>query len=89
MPDANILDQVEGQWQKLCLLLLWKVKGREKVNVSHQDILDFQEVFKSEGGAALLTHGHRDSITYQCISQVEMHILAAKHPDGNVKKREI
>lgn len=67
MNDAPVLDQVDGQWQKLAMLL-WKLAGREKVKLTHAEIAAFGKEFEP-GIPVLFTHGHSDSIEFQVIDE--------------------
>lgn len=75
-PDSLMLRQVDGQWQKLCGLLLWKLAGRDKaVTVAAADIKAMHEAFEP-GQATILVHGHTDSIEFKLISEADAHRLA-------------
>lgn len=65
-PDSAVLQQVDGQWNKLAALILWKLAGREKVKVTHLDIARFNKEF-APSMPVLLTHGHSDSIDFQIV----------------------
>lgn len=75
-PDSTVLQQVDGQWQKLAMLLLWKLAGREKVKLTHQEIAACGEAF-APGVPVLFTHGHSDSIEFQVIDMASADRLAA------------
>lgn len=75
-PDSLMLRQVDGQWQKFCGLLLWKLLGRDKAAViTMADIQAMQEAFGADQ-ATVLIHGHYDSFELKLISETEAHRLA-------------
>ena len=75
-PDSLMLRQVDGEWQKLCALLLWKLVGRDKVvTLTAADIEAMHKAFEP-GQATILTHGHYDSIDFKLIGEADAHRLA-------------
>lgn len=67
-PDSAVLQQLDGHWQKMAMLLLWKLAGREKVKITVEEMARWQAEF-SPGIPVLLTHGHSDSIEFQVIDE--------------------
>lgn len=68
-PDSVMLQQVDGQWQKLAALIIWKLVGRDKpVTITAKDIEAMQASF-SPGMGVILTHGHFDSIEFSLIDE--------------------
>ena len=65
--DAPILDQLDGQWQKMFVFLLYKFAKTEKIKITAQDMMECNEVYP--GGPVLFTHGHSDSVEVQIIDQ--------------------
>jgi hypothetical protein len=61
---APILDQLEGQWEKIVAALVWKL-GNGHVTLTMKDLTEFpvDRVF--------LTHGHRDSIEFKLVTEEE------------------
>lgn len=75
-PDSLMLRQADGQWQKFCGLLLWKLVGRDKaVNVTAADIEAMGKAFGHDQ-ATVLIHGHYDSFDLKLIAESEAHRLA-------------
>jgi hypothetical protein len=74
--DAPILDQLEGQWQKLTGLILFKLlqKGQE-VEITADDMQRYQQEWPA--GAVIFTHGRHSSIAVKLISAVHAADLAA------------
>jgi hypothetical protein len=70
-PDSAILQQLDGEWQKICALLLWKL-APNGVTLTHDDIQRFPQ------DLALYTHGHKDSIDFKMIT-LEAAKLLAEH----------
>jgi hypothetical protein len=75
-PDSTILQQVDGHWQKLAALILWKTVGRDKiVLITHADIEEFHRAF-APGTGVILTHGHAESIGFSLIDEAAAQRLA-------------
>jgi hypothetical protein len=76
-PDSTVLQQVDGQWQKLAAMLLWKLVGRDKcVTLTHADIERFSAEF-APGMPVMFTHGHSDSIDFTVVDESAAKVLAA------------
>lgn len=69
-PDSTILQQVDGQWQKLAMLILWKVAGDKPVRITAEDMARCQAEF-APGIPAIFTHGHSDSIEFSIVTEAE------------------
>jgi hypothetical protein len=68
-PDSVILQQVDGQWQKLAMLILWKCVGAGKVvRVTADDIERLNKTF-APGIPVIFTHGHSDSIDFSIVTE--------------------
>lgn len=74
-PDSAILQQVDGHWQKMAMLILWKLNGKEKVRITLEDMQRFQSSC-APGDPVLFTHGHTDSIEFQIVDQASAARLA-------------
>lgn len=75
-PDSLMLRQADGQWQKFCGLLLWKLVGRDRaVNITAADIDAMTKAFDGELPTVLI-HGHYDSFDLKLIAESEGHRLA-------------
>lgn len=75
-PDSAVLQQLDGQWQKIATMLIWKLAGKEKVRLTHQEMANFANEFLP-GIPVLFTHGHSDSIEFQVIDEVAARRIAA------------
>lgn len=75
-PDSVILQQLDGHWQKIALLILFKCKGRDRLKITHQEIEHCMQQF-APGAPVLLSHGHSDSIEFQVIDEETAQRLAA------------
>lgn len=73
-PDSTVLQQMEGHWQKIATLLVWKL-ARAGVHITGQDMAEYGVQFAA-GEAFLLTHGHHDSIELKIVSEIEARRLA-------------
>lgn len=74
-PDAPIFSQIDGQWQKLMTILLWKLTEQKKIShkgveITADDLLRFGEVHQ-RGDAILLTHGQFDRIVFKIVTMEE------------------
>ncbi len=59
--EAPILDQLEGQWQKIAMALIFKLAGPNvRVNLHGDDFVKMAEHY-APGVPVLFTHGHADS----------------------------
>ena len=76
-PDSTVLQQVDGQWQKLAAMILWKLKGREQIKITADDIAAMNAEF-APGIAVIFTHGHADSIDFQIVDEAAARRIA-KH----------
>lgn len=68
-PDAAILQQLDGQWQKIAAILIWKL-APNGVTLTHEDMERFPP------DLALYTHGHKESIDFKMVSMEEAQRLA-------------
>lgn len=75
--DAPILEQTEGQREKLLLIALWKLNGSKPVTIAAADIMACSAA--NEGMPTLFMHGHADSIELACISASSAAKIAAHH----------
>lgn len=76
-PDSAVLQQVDGYWQKLAALILWKTVGAgHVVKVTAADIEAMGAHF-TPGEATILTHGHVDSIDFSLVSSERAAAIAA------------
>lgn len=70
MNRAPIIDQLEGQWEKIVAALVFKL-AKDGVVLTMKD---FEECTNS--GRALLSHGHFDSIEFKMVTREEAKRLA-------------
>lgn len=63
-----ILDQLNGQWEKLFMVLLYKVQRRGKVTLSPRDFEALGAAFP-DSIPVLFTHGHSDSVDFQIVDE--------------------
>lgn len=75
-PENLMLQQAEGQWQKLLLLVLFKLQGRQPVVLTHTEIQTCMDEF-APGKPTLLTHGLSDRIVFQVITEEQGKEIAA------------
>jgi hypothetical protein len=75
-PDSTVLQQIEGHWQKLFAILLWKTSKRERRTITVEEIAALGAAFP-DGGPVVYTHGHADSIEFQLVTRESALRLAA------------
>ena len=73
-PESMLLQQMEGQWQKLLLLVVWKL-APEGVKISGKDIENMINQFAPDG-PALASMGSQDGISFKVVSLKEGKRLA-------------
>jgi hypothetical protein len=75
-PDSVILEQVDGQWQKLAMLILWKLNGKGVVRITAEDMKACREQFEP-GIPVIFTHGMSDAIEFSIVDEAQAARLAA------------
>lgn len=82
---ALVLDQLEGQWQKIVAVLVYKFAREKGVLLTVKDFLEFEKYMINR---QLLTWGHYDSFEFRLVTPEEAERLA-KHVEsigGKAKK---
>ena len=74
--DALVLQQLEGQWKKIAMILLYKLKGRETVRLSLKDITAMTEAF-APSLPVMFVHGHHDGFDLQLVDIESANRIAA------------
>ena len=65
--DAPVLDQLEGQWQKIAMAVIFKFVGSGvRVNLHADDFMKLAEHY-APGIPVLFTHGHANSLDLMVI----------------------
>ena len=67
-PDSAVHAQLEGQWQKVAMLLLWKLAGREPVRITGEEMARFREEF-APGIPVLFTHGTGVALEFRLVDE--------------------
>lgn len=75
-PDSLILQQLDGHWKKIAMLILYQCKGRERIKITNAEIARLSDEF-APGVPCLLSEGHSDSIVFQVVDEDSAHRLAA------------
>lgn len=75
-PDSTILQQLDEHWQKMAMLILWKLAKRTQIKITVEDMKACAKEF-GEVGAIIYTHGHSDSIEFQLVDEAQALALAA------------
>jgi len=66
--DSVILQQLDGQWQKMAMLLLWKLAGRKVVRITGEDMARCAKEF-APGAPVVFTHGMSDAIEFSIVDE--------------------
>jgi hypothetical protein len=74
--DAPVLDQLEGQWQKMFAIMLWKL-APQGIEITAADIAAFPP------GRVLFTHGHKDSFEFKIVTEAEARVIGAHEEATN------
>lgn len=69
-PDSPMLQQLDGHWQRLAAVLVWKL-AKDGVTLTLDDLAQFPQ------DMVLLTHGHKDSIEYKLVTREAAERIAA------------
>lgn len=69
-----VLQQVDGQWQKLAALIVWKLNGMKPVEITVADMEKVEAEFGS-AGLHLLMHGKADSIEFSIVTAERAKVL--------------
>ena len=82
-PDSVILQQLDSQWQKMCMLILWKTSGRGVVKVTGEDMAKCAKEF-APGSPVIFTHGMYDAIEFSIVTEERAKALAEYDATQNV-----
>lgn len=74
-PDSLVLQQVDGQWQKIAAFILWKCAGTGKVVITAEDMAAMTENF-APGMPCIFTHGKAESFEFSLVTEAEATRLA-------------
>ncbi len=69
--DSAVLQQLEGQWQKMLTLVVWKL-ANNGIHITSEDMTKFAVDPKN----ILLTHGHYDSFEFKMVTREDAERLA-------------
>ncbi len=75
-PDSTVLEQVDGHWQKLAMLILWKTSGRKAVKITAADMALCASEF-APGCPVIFTHGMSDALEFSIVTEDRARELAA------------
>lgn len=73
---AFILQQLDGQWQKIACALMYKLSRESPVIITHKDLAELQ-AYMRDGDKHLLTWGHADSVELRIVTLEKARELAA------------
>lgn len=75
-PESTVLQQVDGHWQKLFAILLWKFAKRDVVVVKDTDIEAMAKEF-APCGPIVFTHGQVDGFRFSLVTEEKAKEIAA------------
>ncbi len=81
-PESAMLQQVDGHWQKLAAMLLWKLAGTDVVRITAADIEALHAEY-SPGMPVIFTHGTADALEFSIVDEATAQRLVA-HDAGRV-----
>lgn len=80
-----ILQQLDGQWQKLCAAVLYKLSRGAPVLITTRDLEELYDFMQTH---QLLTWGHKDSIELRLVTPERAREIAAHvEAQGNQTER--
>lgn len=74
-PESVILQQLDNQWQKMAVFLLWKLAGRKVVRITGEDMAKCVAEF-APGAPVIFTHGMSDAIEFSLVDEERAKALA-------------
>lgn len=75
-PDSVVLEQLDDQWQKMAMLLLWKLAGKQQVRVTAKDMEAMTSAF-APGMPIIFVYGQFDAFAFQLVDEDKAAGLAA------------
>jgi hypothetical protein len=66
-PDSTVLSQIDGQWQKLAMFIIWKTVKRGHVKITAKDMEECQRAFNNN--PILFTHGMIDGFEFSIVDE--------------------
>lgn len=76
-PDSTVLQQLQGHWQTIASILVWKLApGENGVRVTAADMQAYADAV-AKGEVVLYTHGHKDSIDFRIVTKEAAQRLTA------------
>ncbi len=66
-PDSTIIQQLDGQWQRVAMQVIWKLARRKGVKITEKDMESLVKAFEPDG-PVLLTHGYVDGIEFKLVN---------------------
>lgn len=76
-PDSEVLGQVDGYWQKIAMMILWKTVGKGVVvKITAEDMQALAKEF-APGTPVIFTHGKSDALEFSLVTEEAAHRLAA------------
>jgi hypothetical protein len=75
-PDSVIVNQMEGHWQKLLMLVIWKLSPDKPVRITSEDMLAVESYF-APSIPHIFTHGTHDAIELSLVTEEQAHKIVA------------
>ncbi len=72
-PDAVVLGQIDGHWQKIAAFLLYKLAGETPVRITGADM----EAMAAKFAPGIFTHGGSDFMEFSIVSEEAAQRIAA------------
>lgn len=85
-PDSTIIQQVEGQLDKLFAAVVHKAGGGKPIKITADDLRELSEKF--DNFPVLFTHGMSDGIELSVVSAEQAKVIAAHDASLRAKAAE-
>ena len=67
-PESIMMPQMEGHWQKMCAVLLWKLAKTSTIRITNLDLQDLIMEFEP-GMPVVFTNGKEEYIEFALITE--------------------
>lgn len=74
-PGSMVMSQMEGHWQRIAILLLWKLNKGNVARITVEDIKSLNRKF-APNAPILFTHGTVDAMEFSLVTEGRAKVLA-------------
>lgn len=72
-PDSTVLQQIDGQMDKLFAAVVWKAGGGKPIKITAEDLIKLAEEF--QGFPIMFTYGMNDGIEFSVVNRERAAVL--------------